>query len=267
MEKILIALGTGRPDKETLAFGCYLARLTRSKLTGIFFDRQYEPMLSWEYYQERGRGTDHTIPLEQCMAIFRETCVLEEVNYVLHRDHGLPAEEIIEETRFADVLIIDAQSAFLNGEGISQLEGLKTLLRKSECPVIIAPETFEIMDEIVFAYNGTASAAFAIKQFTYLFPQLCQNKATIVQVNETGHWDDRDKSRFMEWLRAHYINLHFQGLSGAGDNVLFDYVLKKPGRILVMGAYGRTALSSFFRHSTADLLIKTVTQPIFIAHL
>ena len=34
-----------------------------------------------------------------------------------------------------------------------------------------------------------------------------------------------------------------------------------------MGAYGRNDLSQFFKISHADILIKTVTQPIFIAHL
>jgi len=33
-----------------------------------------------------------------------------------------------------------------------------------------------------------------------------------------------------------------------------------------MGAYGRNALSQFLKHSRAELLIKNLTQPIFITH-
>ena len=33
-----------------------------------------------------------------------------------------------------------------------------------------------------------------------------------------------------------------------------------------MGAYGKNALSHFFAKNAAELLIQTVTQPIFIAH-
>jgi len=47
----------------------------------------------------------------------------------------------------------------------------------------------------------------------------------------------------------------------------FDYLFKRKNMFLVMGAYGRNALSQFFKRSHADLLIETVTQPIFIAHL
>jgi nucleotide-binding universal stress UspA family protein len=34
----------------------------------------------------------------------------------------------------------------------------------------------------------------------------------------------------------------------------------------VMGAFGRSMLSGFFKHSTAELIIKTVNLPVFVAH-
>jgi hypothetical protein len=144
---------------------------------------------------------------------------------------------------------------------------VKDILKKSECPVIIAPERFEGIDEIIFTYNGTASAAFAIKQSTYLFPELYNEKVTIIQVNEKGEWVNRDKYNFAKWLKDHYTNLYFEALKGNADTKLFKYLFKRKNIFLVMGAYGRNALSQFFKHSLADLLIKTVTQPIFIAHL
>lgn len=36
--------------------------------------------------------------------------------------------------------------------------------------------------------------------------------------------------------------------------------------MVVMGAYGRTKLSNFFRRSTAELLIEINDFPLFIAH-
>jgi nucleotide-binding universal stress UspA family protein len=33
-----------------------------------------------------------------------------------------------------------------------------------------------------------------------------------------------------------------------------------------MGAYGRTSVSRFFSHSHADILLKTISQPLFISH-
>jgi len=90
---------------------------------------------------------------------------------------------------------------------------------------------------------------------------------TIIQVNETGEWLDKDKNKFMEWFQDHYKNLHFEALKGETENVLFDHLFKRKNMFLVMGAYGRNSLSQFFKHSHADLLINTITQPIFIAHI
>jgi hypothetical protein len=97
-------------------------------------------------------------------------------------------------------------------------------------------------------------------------PQLFDKKITVVQVNETGEWKDQDKYLFSEWLREHYRNLHFEAIRGKAETALFDYLLKKQSIFLVMGAYGRNSLSQFFKHSRAELMIKTISQPIFIAH-
>ncbi len=49
--------------------------------------------------------------------------------------------------------------------------------------------------------------------------------------------------------------------------MLFDFLFKRKNIFIVMGAYGRDALSTFFKKSTAESLIKIITQPVFISHL
>ena len=274
MEKILLAIDAGAPCKKALDFACYLARLTKSKLTGVFLDNLASaeiPLAITEKvmagaYDEKDAYSIARKMIETNIEAFRQECINQEVNCTVHRDHGVPADDIITESRFADVLVVDAETSFKK-----QFEGppsvfVQDVLKRAECPVIIAPALFEFAEEIFFAYNGSASSVFAIKQFTYLFPQLANRKVTILQASETGRWEDSQKHRFNEWLKGHYSNLHFEALYGKGDSAFFDYLLKKENIILVMGAYGRTALSQFFKTSTADMLIKTITQPIFIAH-
>jgi hypothetical protein len=279
MEKILLAIDAINLDKNTLEFACYLGRLTKSKVTGIFLENlvgEERPVLRELHGMAYiGREIDKNsqeykvkmTAIEKNIAFFKEGCINRGVNYKLHRDRGVPVQELLEESRFADVMVVDAETSFKKNYEGSPTDFVKDILKKSECPVIIAPESFEGIDEIIFTYNGTASAAFAIKQFTYLFPELYNEKVTIIQVNEKGEWADRDKYNFTEWLKDHYTNLHFEALKGNADTKLFEYLFKRKNIFLVMGAYGRNALSQFFKHSPAELLIKTVTQPIFIAHL
>jgi hypothetical protein len=91
---------------------------------------------------------------------------------VLHRDRSLPASELLAESRYADLLIVDAQTSFERQyEGIPS-DFARQILKESECPVVIAPQTFTEIDEIVFAYDCSASSMFAIKQFTHLIPRI-----------------------------------------------------------------------------------------------
>jgi len=274
MEKILLAIDAGAPCQKALDFACYLARLTKSKITGVFLDNLAsaeiplaltEKVMAGAYDKKDAYSIARKM-IEKNIDSFRQECINQEVNYAVHRDHGVPADDMITESRFADLLVIDAETSFKKQFEGSPSVFVQDVLKKAECPVIIAPALFEFTEEIFFAYNGSASSVFAIKQFTYLFPQLSNKKVTILQANETGKWEDAQKHRFKEWLTAHYNNLHFEALYGNTDGAFFDYLLKKENIILVMGAYGRTALSQFFRSSTADMLIKTITQPIFIAH-
>jgi len=274
MEKILLAIDAYNPDKNTIEFACYLGRLTKSKITGIFLENvtaDQKAVLQNEILDEN-QDADWTHNLarieriEKNIRFFRQKCAAEEVLCRVHRDQGFPATELIEESRFADLIVIDAGfSMNAHYEG-SPTEFVNDILKNAECPVVLAPENFDGISEIIVAYNGSASSVFALKQFTYLFPQLGDKKITAVQVNETGRWEEEGKYNFSEWLRIHYRNVHFEALTGETDRALFDYLVKKKGVLLVMGAYGRNAVSQFLKHSRAELLIKTLTQPIFIAH-
>ena len=279
MERILLAIDAINPDKGALEFACYLGKLTKSKITGVFLENIVDR-------DQPASGTSHekTDPdfhpesqpvgyvtkidlIEKNILLFKERCVKEEAMHNVHRDRGMPAGEVIAESRFADVLVVDSETSFKKHYEGSPTEFVKTVLKKAECPVIIAPESFEEVDEIVFAYNNTPSSVFALKLFTYLFPQFHDKKITILQANETGYWQDPDKYHFTEWLKEHYIHSGFEAVKGDADTVLLDCLLKRKNIFLVMGAYGRNTVSTLFKHSSADLLIRTITAPIFIAHL
>lgn len=279
MEKILLALDAVNPNKNALDFACFLGRLTKSKITGVFLENleaEERPVLKqmhgmayvdWEVDEKSDEHQAKMKLIEKNISWFKEGCIKREVCFNLHRDRGVPAHELIEESRFADLLVIDAETSFNKRYNGTPSVFVRDILKNAECPAIIAPEGFEAIDEIIFTYNGSASCVFAIKQFTYLFPQLHYKKVTIMQVNEAGAWHDPDKYKFKEWLKEHYIDIHFEAQKGNTDTILFDYLFKRKNIFLVLGAYGRNAVSQFFKSSHADILIKTVTQPIFIAHL
>src|SRR5688572_12249395 len=263
MEKILLAIDALNPDKTSLEFACYLARLTKSKMTGIFLDNTaLEEMATVD---QSGETTKSGL-IEKNIRWFNEKCMGEETKHDVHTDPGIPLDELVVESRYADVVIVDSETSFNNPYEATPTRFVKDFLNHAECPVVIAPESFEGIDEIVLAYNGSPSSVFAIKQFSYLFPQLSNKSVSVVQVSENGKWNEKEKDKLSEWLKAHYYHFDFKSLKGEADTALFDYLWKRKNVFLVMGAFGRGSISQFFKKSRAELIIKTITQPIFIAH-
>ncbi|HZK64677.1 MAG TPA: universal stress protein [Puia sp.] len=277
MGKIVLAVDALEPKQNAFDFACYLGYLTKSKITAVFLENLLDEVrpvqkdlhgravMFWDR-EDAAENNARRARIEQNIATFKDQCLDSGICFNVHRDRGLPAPDLIKESRFADIMVIDAGTSFNKRFQDSPTGFVRDILRKAECPVIIAPERFEELNEIIFAYNGSASAVFAIKQFTYLFSQLQDKRITILQVNDTGEWQDPDKHRFNEWLKDHYTNLHFEAIKGKTDEGLFDLLFNRKNMFLVMGAYGRNALSRFFIGSHADPLIKSITQPIFIAH-
>lgn len=278
MEKILLAIDAVNLNMPALDFACYIGRLTNSKVTGVFLENlvaDEKPVLKkaygtryldWDIDESSTHYKDKQQLIDKNILLFKEACEKRSVRCNIHRDRGTPAHEIINESRYADLIITDASTSFNKKYEGMPTEFEKDILKEAECPVIVAPQTFDGIDEIIFAYNSSKSAAFAIKQFTYLFPEFDDRKVTVLQVNKEGVWADHDKYNLREWLQNRYSVIGFEAVKGDAEDKLFDYLLKRKNAFVVMGAYGRNSMSRFFKPSHADLLIKTITQPIFISH-
>jgi nucleotide-binding universal stress UspA family protein len=281
MEKILLAMDAAHLHMPTIDFACYIARLTKSRLTGVFLEGlvdgdgrgKDEADLfgggAWDSEAENPDVVPATIPsavTEANIRLFREACVCRDTLSLVHRDRGIPLSEILGETRFADLLIVDAETSFSKTDRKIPGRFVKEVLDASECPVLMAPYHFDAIEEIVLAYNGTASSVYAIKQFTSLFPSLGNKPVHIVSVRNDESSAIEDQFKMKEWLKAHYENVDFIVLKGEASDELFGYLLGKKGMVVVMGAYGRSVVSRFFKPSQARLVVKTINLPIFIAH-
>jgi hypothetical protein len=278
MQRILVAVDAVKPAMNTLKFACYLGMLTKTTITGIFIENKADEeqmvlkhlhgmtFVDWKINKQSEAYNAKLAFIESNILRFKEECIHRGVRYHLHEQIVATTNELIAESRFADLLIVDAATTFIKPYEGTPTAFVRDIVNKAECPVIIAPEAFEEVDEIIFSYNNTASSVFAIKQFTYLLPQFSNKKTTIVLLNESGEWQEADKNKFLEWLNFHYTDLHFDTLKRAYQSIFMEYIFKRKNRLLVMGAYGRNSVSKFFNNSNKDEQIETVSQPIFISH-
>lgn len=276
MEKILLVINAHRPDTTSYDFACRIASLTGSKLTGLFIENLYfsDPPATFEgddYFssvQSKEGELLLAMDTEQAVRLFVQECAVQKVQADTYIDKGEPIQEVLYESRFADLLIIDPKINFYHAEENLPSHFTKEILANAECPVLLSPERPDEIKEIVFCYDGSASSVYAMKHFTYLLPQLKNRKAVLLEVNKSGNVEfNDDHRRIMTWLKAHYEVVNYQALSGDAREELFTYFFMNTGRLVVMGSYGRGVISNFFKRSTADVLIRTVDLPIFISHL
>jgi nucleotide-binding universal stress UspA family protein len=278
MIKILVALDCRVINLRTIDFACFMARLTHSKLIGIFLEeREFEKtptrkiVLGQPYIETivasdiPGNEARQKTMLEN-IHVFKDACENRGIPTGSRVADGIPATEIVRETRFADVLIVDATTSFSNKPEASPTDFVKEILTRSECPVIIAPESDGIIGEIIFPCDYSRSAATAIKHFSYLFPEFGNKKLTVLEVKKEETKPDADVGRLNEWLAVHYQNAVYVSLKGDPTDEIFAYLLKRDNIMAVMGSYGRSSLSRLFRPSHAELVTKTMTRPLFISH-
>jgi nucleotide-binding universal stress UspA family protein len=271
MKKVLVAIDAKKVNMKVLDFACYVARLTHSNLTGVFLDNaqlletmMHEPIRREVKFSSTVK--DMAKLIDDSIHQFREACTNRETNCSVHFESTMPLTDIIKETRFAELLIVDPEMSFKQKKEEIPSGYIKDILARSECPVVLAPFEFHAIDEIVLAYDGSPASVYAIKQFTYLFPELTDKKLTILEVNKTGENLIREKGKITDLLQMHYPDIDFQLLQGRAADELFGYLLEKKNIIVVMGAFERNMLSGLFSHSTAELIIKTINAPVFIAH-
>jgi hypothetical protein len=278
MEKVLIAVDSQYLNQNVVRFGCYLSNLTRSPLVGIFLEKpEVEAEVIYnqideDLYSETLNIRDTTVEentlicRQKNIDLFRELAWQENTGATIHLDKGVPLSELLDETRYADLLIIDAAISFSGMADDSPTTFVKNVLHDARCPVVIAPDNFEGIESIIFCYDRTISAFFAMKQFSYLFPVLKSKSIKVFCLHQQEELTSAEMRKVTEWLSYHYNNDVEWIIPADASEVLFDYLVERKNDFVVMGAYGKGLLTSFFTGDQEDEDIGTTAVPIFVSH-
>lgn len=268
MIKMLYAAANRPLEPQMLEFPTYLARLSQSPLYGLIRRElsDSEPQVEGLSGRMLNRSrTSAGLPETDRFTRFRELC---RNQGVLGKVHPLPAlriRDLVRETRFADLLLLDPRfSEDLEEDQVPSASAVE-IFRQAECPVISVPSQFSSLQEIVFACDGSASSVHALRQLSYLFPQFSDRKITVLHTYEhQAHapW----KEALNEWLQMHFQDVYFQQKQGKLFDVLMEECFPKPNLMLVLGAYGRSSWSQFLRESQAQRILNLFEGPVCIAH-
>jgi hypothetical protein len=273
MKKVIISLDGQHFPKGAIGFIKSTNLENKILLAGVFLSPvDYSKLLAYTGLEgitimpEWLVKNEDDVLVNKNISLFKEVCIAEGIEFRIHKDTDLMAiSSLIEETRFADVLLISSDLFYANVSKQQPNFYLEEVLKRAECPVMLIPENFEEPAQVVLAYDGCESAVFAIKQFAYLFPELAKKETILLSIVQ--HEDEMPEySLVTELVASHYPDLQIETLHLKQRKDFAAWMAGKPNSFIVMGAFSRSMFSQLFKKSFATDVIHDVKMPLFISH-
>jgi len=266
MKKVLLVT-----DGESFSEGAFEFARKMNEQIPILLSGVFLPQLEFIHNMD---DTSAFVPIttfntssKQSIEIFKQQCIRYNIEFNIHNKlSGYALPELSKETRFADLMILGSEKLHGAMNLYGPYEYLNEALHHSECPAIVVPEKFTFPESVVLTYDGSASAAYAIRSFTYLFPQLCSRRALLIYGSEKNETEIPEADNILELVAHHFPNLVIQRLDVNPKKYFSTRLADINHPILVTGAYGRSAFSRSIKKSFISDIIQEHQLPIFIAH-
>lgn len=277
MKKIIAAFDGLKLSRSTIDYTVRLGIQHDAHLVGVFLDDvTYSSHSIYQLYNEKEFSYQRLQQVaeqdkadrDESVAKFEAACQKAGINYSIHRDKNIALSDLLLESIYADLLVIDATETLNRYTEIPPTHFITELLAKVQCPVLLVPKHYTDIHKIVLLYDGSPTSVYAIKTFACILPVLNALPTEVVTVK--GNEDDLHlpQSKLMkEFMKRHSPEATYTVLKGLPELEIPAHLRKQGEQILVvLGAYQRGSVSRLFRRSMADVLAEELQWPLFIAH-
>ena len=210
---------------------------------------------------------DEKVAAEQ-ISRFSTECLKHHIEFRVHDDVVYRSlEELLKETRYADLMLLSDTLFYGDLFGEQPNEYMREVLRKSDCPVLLVPETFPEITRTVLTYDGSIGSMHAIRQFAYLFSEVLKDAETeLIHLKEGAPEDLPEANRLEEYLGRHFPKLTLHSFSEQDQFDLSQFLEQRPGAIVVSGAFSRSGFSMLLKGSFIMPVLRQHQFPIFLSH-
>ena len=278
MKKFLAVFDGYNMATATLNYAIEVTKRTQSHLVGIFLDdplyRSYDVVKvikSYKDFDVKIKQLDAKDRKKRDAAVlqFKKSCNEAGIDYSVRRNKGFALADLKQESMFADLMVINESETFTKYKQESPTRFLKDLLGDVQCPVLVVPDKFAPFDKVVLLYDGGPSSLYAVKMYCYLLAGSFDLPVEVLTVKDTAiDASKMPNSKLMkEFIKRHFTNPEYVVEEGNVEEKIVQHLKKnKSNEMIVLGAYRRSEISRWFKPSMADLLIKELDKPLFIAH-
>lgn len=276
MKKILAAFDGLKFSAGTMMHAVNIARQYNAHLVGVFLDDDSYTGYGYKQLLEHAEEKNILQILDDADKRKRETAVKEftdycqhaGLNFTVHHDRKIALTELLHESIYADLLIIDRKENFNHGDDNQPTAFIRDLLVDVQCPVLLVPGKFVAPAKIILLYDGAPSSVYAVRMFDYIMAPFKHLETEVLSVKPgEASANLPDNTLMKEFMKRHFPKATFTVLRGNAEDNIITYLLQQKEEVMVvLGAYSRGRVSRWFKPSMADILVQQTKLPLFIAH-
>jgi len=279
MNKVIAALDGLNLSESTLDYAVYLSKHFEAHIVATFLEEiLYHKKLEkdqWANYESTDWDQMQVVTQTEektrsaSVRLLQRKFDSEGVRYNIRTDKPVAIQSLIAKSHFADMLLIDGDETFSSWDTSKPSRFMRNLLADSDCPLMIVPREFKPIEKFVFCYDGSPSSVFAIRQFTYLFPQSADHQVEIMMVTDEKHTNHFPNHNLLKELLKRKYTVVLQSIIKSDETIdgMLEYLqTEKKSCMVILGAYQRSSFSRWLHQSVADSLIASLDLPLFIAH-
>lgn len=278
MKNFLAVFDGYKMSESTMKYAIQLTQLADAHLVGVFLDEfiysSYnisELIASTKEYEKAIKELDKKDAKKRADAAltFEAACKKAGIRFSIHQDENIAIQELKNESMFADLIIINENETFNKSNEEPPTRFIKDLLGGAQCPVLVVPSLFKPVKKIVMLYDGGPAAVHAIKMFSYVMgnPEKLPVEVFTVKNQKKSEFHVPENKLVREFVKRHFPKATFITARGDAELQISKYLKSHPkNEMVVLGAYQRSEISRWFKISMADILMKELDMPLFIAH-
>lgn len=278
MKKFIAAFDGLRFSNSTMNYAIQLAKQCSAHLTGVFLDDfTYHSYKIYDLVKEEGGYSEKKQQLldqkdaERRLAAakkFELACQKAGLEYSVHHDRSIAIQELLHESIYADLIIIDYNETLTPYKEKAPTRFVRELLTDVQCPVMVVPRIYKPVSKLVLLYDGEPSSVHAIKMLSYSLASLKQFESEILSVNPLNKSLHVPDNKLMKgFMKRHFPKAKYTVLKGLAETQIVNHLKEDTTTpLVVLGAYRRGMVSRWFRESMADVLMRELKVPLFIAH-
>ena len=276
IKKIMVPTDGSDYGKIAIEYGIYIAKRFDAQLTGIhvmdirliqgpvFTDisgsvglppyQEFLPMLQ-DSLEERA---------ETILQAFRTQCEEAGVHTETKKTVGVIDETIVEEGINFDLILLAQRGEHFHLGGALLGSTAESVVRKSRRPVMVTPATFQEIESMGLAYDGSGPADNALQLVVELYEQTAWPLTVIIITDDHSVGASLDQ-KIEDFLEPYKIDSTTIILRGKEEREIIKFIKEGSVELMVMGAYGHNRLRELILGSTTSYVIRKSTIPVLLS--